>query len=229
MESKAISAIEQLEAIIKAFESYYNTDVERLPERLTERLLKLEQLSFELKGYCKRGICANIIREAVNGMNWKIIVDVHGDTDAEEWALYNTIASLNEIAKSNDPQQNPVKPDTKHMGIDEKLAFVPETHREAAKATFERLLRDGWIKSIPTGFEWLAKPKGRLWYFAAMANEEWGIRYDSGKYSWQGFASLFGVKASFFIDWQSKTGYGRLGRNKARNLPKDCREIESYF
>lgn len=76
MESKAISAIEQLEAIIKAFESYYNTDVERLPERLTERLLKLEQLSFELKGYCKRGICANIIREAVNGMNWKIIVQV---------------------------------------------------------------------------------------------------------------------------------------------------------
>ena len=132
-------------------------------------------------------------------------------------------------AHANEPQQTHDEPEAKSMELDDKLAFVPETHREAAKATFERLLRDGWIKSTPTGFEWLVKPKGRLWYFAAMANEEWGVLYDSGKYSWQGFASLFGVKASFFIDWQRKTGYGRLGRNKARNLPKDSREIESYF
>ena len=106
---------------------------------------------------------------------------------------------LYEIAAHvNEPQQTHDEPKAKPMGLDEKLAFVPGTHREAAKTTFERLLRDGWIKSIPTGFEWLAKPKGRLWYFAAMANEEWGISYDSGKYSWQGFASLFGVKVLLF-------------------------------
>ena len=157
MESKAISAIEQLEAIIKAFESYYNTDVERLPERLTERLLKLEQLSFELKGYCKRGICANIIREAVNGMNWKIIVDVHGDTDAEEWALYNTIASLNEIAKSNEPQQT--ENQDKPISLDEALEFIPAKHKETAKNVFERLLQEkprekdlNGLKSLKMGF-----------------------------------------------------------------------------
>lgn len=227
--NEVYETIGQARAIIETFANYYNIGVEQLPECLTNQLLKLEKLSFQLNEYCRSGICANIIMEAVNEMDWKIIAEVKGDSDAEVWAVYNTIKNLNEIIKFNEPQQTHDEPKAKPMGLDDKLAFVPEAHREAAKATFERLLRDGWIKSTPSGFEWLVKPKGRLWYFAAMANEEWGVLYDSGKYSWQGFASLFGVKASFFIDWQSKTGYGRLGRNKARNLPKDSREIESYF
>lgn len=227
MESKAISAIEQLEAIIKAFESYYNTGVERLPERVTERLLKLEQLSFELKGYCKRGICANIIREAVNGMNWKIIVDVHGDTDAEEWALYNTIASLNEIAKSNEPQQT--ENQDKPISLDEALEFIPSKHKETAKSVFERLLQDGTIKAKGKGFEWLKKPQnGLLWYFAANANVHWELKKSNGNFYWQPFVDLFGVKSARFIEWQNKTQWG-TEKKGIRNLPDGFEYIEEIF
>ena len=135
---------------------------------------------------------------------------------------------LYEIA-THEPQQTHDEPEAKPMGLDEKLAFIPQAHREAAKATFERLLRDGWIKNTPTGFEWLVKPKGRLWYFAAIANEEWGMRYDNGKYDWDGFAKLFGVDNTFFSGLHNKTGYGRLGKGKTTNLPKKSREIEEYF
>lgn len=226
MESKAISAIEHLEAIIKSFESYYYADVERLPECLTERIFKMERLSFELKGYCKRGICADIIREAVNGMDWKIIVDVHGDTDAEEWALYDTIANLNEIAKSNEPQQTHDDPEVKPMGLDEKLAFVPETHREAAKAAFERLLRDGWIKSTPTGFEWIKhKTNALICYFADLANDKWELRNkDGNKSEWKQFANLFAMEAKTFRNWKSDQ------KNHTGEVPpKNGDKVKAYF
>lgn len=227
--NEVYEAIGQARAIIETFANYYNIGVEQLPECLTYQLLKLEKLSFQLNEYCRSGICANIIMEAVNEMDWKIIAEVEGNSDAEEWAVYNTIKNLNEIIKYNEPQQPFKKPEAKPMGLDEKLAFIPQAHREAAKATFERLLRDGWIKNTPTGFEWLVKPKGRLWYFAAIANEEWGMRYDNGKYDWDGFAKLFGFDNTFFSGLHNKTGYGRLGKGKTTNLPKKSREIEEYF
>lgn len=227
--NEVYEAIGETRAIIETFANYYNIGVGQLPECLTYQLLKLEKLSFQLNEYCRRGICANIIMEAVNEMDWKIIAEVEGNSDAEEWAVYNTIKNLNEIIKFYKPQQPPKKPEAKTMGLDEKLAFVPQAHIEAAKAIFDRLLRDRWIKSTPTGFEWLVKPKGRLWYFAAMANEEWGMRYDNGNYDWAGFAKLFGIENNFFADWHNKTGYGRLGKDKTTNLPKYSREIEEYF
>lgn len=227
--NEVYEAIGQARAIIETFANYYNIGVEQLPECLTYQLLKLEKLSFQLNEYCRSGICANIIMEAVNEMDWKIIAEVEGNSDAEEWAVYNTIKNLNEIIKYNEPQQPFKKPEAKPMGLDEKLAFIPQAHREAAKTTFGRLLRDGWIENTPTGFNWIPKPMGRLWYFAAIANEEWGMRYDNGNYDWDGFAKLFGVKNSFFIGWHNKTGYGRLGKGKTTNLPKYSREIEEYF
>ena len=89
---------------------------------------------------------------------------------------------LYEIAThANEPQQEPGKPDTKPMGIDEKLAFIPQKHIGAAKDTFAGLLNDGWIKNTPTGFEWIKnKTNALICYFADLANDKWELRNKDG-------------------------------------------------
>lgn len=134
---------------------------------------------------------------------------------------------LYEIAThTNEPQQTPDEPEEKPMGLDEKLTFVPETHREAAKTTFERLLRDGWIKSTPTGFEWIKnKTNALICYFADLANDKWELRNkDGNKSEWKQFANLFAMEAKTFRYWKSDQ------RNHTGEVPpKNGDKIKAYF
>lgn len=134
---------------------------------------------------------------------------------------------LYEIAThANEPQQNPVKPDTKPMGIDEKLAFIPQKHIGAAKATFAGLLNDGWIKNTPTGFEWIKnKTNALICYFADLANDKWELRNkDGNKSEWKQFAKLFNMEAKTFRNWKSDQ------RNHTGEVPpKNADKIKAYF
>lgn len=132
---------------------------------------------------------------------------------------------LYEIA-THEPQQTHDEPEAKPMGLDDKLAFVPETHREAAKATFEGLLHDGWIKCTPTGFEWAKNTKKALiCYFADLANDKWELRNkDGNKSEWQAFANLFAMEAKSFRYWRSDQ------RNHTGEVPpKNGDKIKAYF
>ena len=134
---------------------------------------------------------------------------------------------LCEIAThANEPQQEPVKPDTKPMGIDEKLAFIPQKHIGAAKATFAGLLNDGWIKNTPTGFEWIKnKTNALICYFADLANDKWELRNkDGNKSEWKQFAKLFNMEAKTFRNWKSDQ------RNHTGTQdPKGGETIRGYF
>lgn len=134
---------------------------------------------------------------------------------------------LYEIAAHvNEPQQTHDEPKAKPMGLDEKLAFVPETHREAAKTTFERLLRDGWIKSTPTGFEWIKnKTNALICYFADLANDKWELRNkDGNKSEWKQFANLFAMEAKTFRYWKNDQ------KNHTGEVPpKNSDKIKAYF
>ena len=72
---------------------------------------------------------------------------------------------LYEIAThTNEPQQEPVKPDTKPMGIDEALEFCRDERRERAKVYFKKAMQKEWIKATETGLKWY-KSKVELAYF----------------------------------------------------------------
>lgn len=72
---------------------------------------------------------------------------------------------LYEIAThANEPQQEPVKPDTKPMGIDEALEFCRDERRERAKVYFKKAMQKEWIKATGTGLKW-NKSKVELAYF----------------------------------------------------------------
>lgn len=134
---------------------------------------------------------------------------------------------LYEIAShANEPQQTHDVPEAKPMGLDDKLAFVPETHREAAKATFEGLLRDGWIKSTPTGFEWIKyKTNALICYFADLANDKWELRNkDGNKSEWKSFANLFAMDANKFRNWKSDQR-----NHTGETPPKNGNKIDDYF
>lgn len=134
---------------------------------------------------------------------------------------------LHDIAThTNEPQQIHDEPEAKPMGLDEKLAFVPETHREAAKAIFEGLLRDGWIKSTPTGFEWIKpKTKAIVCYFADLANDKWELRNKGGnKSKWQVFANLFAMETKTFRNWRSDQR-----NHTGENPPEYSDKIKAYF
>lgn len=129
-------------------------------------------------------------------------------------------------AHANEPQQISIEPEIKPMGLDDKLAFVPETHREAAKATFEGLLRDGWIKSTPTGFEWIKyKTNALICYFADLANDKWELRNkDGNKSEWKSFANLFAMDANKFRNWKSDQR-----NHTGETPPKNGDKIDDYF
>lgn len=144
MEGKAIVAIERAKQIISQIEHLVKeTHLDSLPGSFTFQILKLEEHSSLLKGCFDMGICADKIRDAVGGMNWGVLADLEGSTDAEKWALYNTIVNFNEIAKAGEPQQ--IEAQSGRKSLDEALAFVPEKHKGAAKSVFEGLLCDKWI------------------------------------------------------------------------------------
>lgn len=134
---------------------------------------------------------------------------------------------LYEIAThTNEPQQTPDEPEVKPMGLDEKLAFVPEKHREAAKTTFEGLLRDGWIKSTPKGFEWIKdRTNALICYFADLANDKWELRNkDGNKSEWKQFANLFAMEAKTFKNWKSDQ------KNHTGEVPpKNSDKIKAFF
>lgn len=65
---------------------------------------------------------------------------------------------------ANEPQQEPVKHDTKPMGIDEALDFCRDERRERAKVYFKKAMQKEWIKATGTGLKWY-KSKVELAYF----------------------------------------------------------------
>lgn len=228
MEGKAIVAIERAKQIISQIEHFVKeTPLDSLPGSFTFQILKLEEHSSLLKGCFDMGVCADIIGDAVGGMNWKILADLEGGTDAEKWALYNTIVNFSKIAKAGEPQQKEAQSGQK--SLDEALEFVPDEHKEAAKSVFKRLLDDGTIKASKSGFKWLKKPiNGLVWYLAANANECWKLKKSNGNYDWKVFADLFGIDAARLIEWQNKTQWGKEEKG-IRNLPNGFEYIEELF
>ena len=134
---------------------------------------------------------------------------------------------LYEIAThANEPQQTHDIPEAKPMGLDEKLAFIPQKHIGAAKDTFAGLLNDGWIKNTPTGFEWIKnKTNALICYFADLANDKWELRNkDGNKSEWKQFAKLFNMEAKTFRNWKSDQ------RNHTGEVPpKNADKIKAYF
>ena len=225
MEGKAIVAIERAKQIISQIEHLVKeTHLESLPGSFTFQILKLEEHSSLLKGCFDMGVCADIIGEAVGGMNWKILADLEGGTDAEKWALYNTIVNFSKIAKVGEPQQKEAQSGQK--SIDEALEFVPEKHKEAAKSVFEGLLCDKWITPTTGGYKWREGVSVALVaYFADIANDEWELRNpDNGRSNWGSFAKMFGMDAKQFKNWKNDQ------RNHTGEAPpKNADKIRKYF
>lgn len=225
MEGKAIVAIERAKQIISQIEHLVKeTHLDSLPGSFTFQILKLEEHSSLLKGCFDMGICADIIGDAVGGMNWGVLADLEGDTDAEKWALYNTIVNFNEIAKAGEPQQ--IEAQSGQKSLDEDLAFVPDKHKEAAKSVFEGLLRDKWITPTAYGYKWREGVTVALVaYFADIANDKWELRNpDNGRSDWASFAKMFGMEAKQFKTWKSDQ------RNHTGEAPpKNADKIRKYF
>lgn len=225
MEGKAIVAIERAKQIISQIEHLVKeTHLDSLPGSFTFQILKLEEHSSLLKGCFDMGICADIIGDAVGGMNWGVLADLEGDTDAEKWALYNTIVNFNEIAKAGEPQQ--IEAQSGQKSLDEALAFVPDKHKEAAKSVFEGLLRDKWITQTTYGYKWREGVTVALVaYFADIANDKWELRNpDNGRSDWASFAKMFGMEAKQFKTWKSDQ------RNHTGEAPpKNADKIRKYF
>lgn len=225
MEGKAIVAIERAKQIISQIEHLVKeTPLDSLPGSFTFQILKLEEHSSLLKGCFDMGVCADIIGEAVGGMNWKILADLEGGTDAEKWALYNTIVNFSKIAKAGEPQQKEAQSGQK--SLDEALGFVPEKHKEAAKSVFEGLLCDKWITPTPGGYKWREGVSVALVaYFADIANDEWELRNpDNGRSDWGSFAKMFGMDAKQFKNWKNDQR-----NHTGETPPKNADKIRKYF
>ena len=197
---------------------------DELYPKLNQMTQVLEEYASLLKGCFDMGICADKIRDAVGGMNWIVIADLEGDTDAEKWALYNTIVNFNEIAKAGEPQQ--IKAQSGRKSLDEALAFVPEKHKGAAKSVFEGLLCDKWITPTAYGYKWREGVTVALVaYFADIANDKWELRNpDNGRSDWASFAKMFGMEAKQFKTWKSDQ------RNHTGEAPpKNADKIRKYF
>lgn len=219
MKGKVIVAIERAEQIISQIEHLIKVmPLDSLPDSFTFQILKLEELSFLLKRCFDKGDCADIIGDAVGGMNWKILADLEGGTIAEKYALYNTIVNFNEIAKAGEPRGQ--------KSLDEALVFVPDKHKEAAKSVFEGLLRDKWITPTAYGYKWREGVTVALVaYFADIANDKWKLRNpDNGRSDWASFAKMFGMEAKQFKTWKSDQ------RNHTGEAPpKNADKIRKYF
>lgn len=225
MKGKVIVAIERAEQIISQIEHLIKVmPLDCLPDSFTFQVLKLEEYASLLKGCFDMGICADKIRDAVGGMNWGVLADLEGSTDAEKWALYNTIVNFNEIAKAGEPQQ--IEAQSGRKSLDEALAFVPEKHKGAAKSVFEGLLCDKWITPTAYGYKWREGVTVALVaYFADIANDKWELRNpDNGRSDWATFAKMFGMEAKQFKLWKSDQ------RNHTGEAPpKNADKIRKYF
>ena len=225
MEGKVIVAIDNVMAIISQIEFYVNNlNCDSLPGSFTFQILKLEEHSSLLKGCFDMGICADKIRDAVGGMNWRVLADLEGSTDAEKWALYNTIVNFSKIAKAGEPQQ--IEAQSGRKSLDEALGFVPEKHKEAAKSVFEGLLCDKWITLTPGGYKWREGVSVALVaYFADIANDKWELRNpDNGRSDWGSFAKMFGMDAKQFKNWKNDQR-----NHTGETPPKNADKIRKYF
>lgn len=225
MKGKVIVAIEGAEQIISQIEHLIKVmPLDSLPDSFTFQILKLEEHSFLLKRCFDKGFCADIIGDAVGGMNWKVLADLEGGTDAEKWALYNTIVNFNKIAKAGEPQQ--IEAQSGRKSLDEALAFVPEKHKEAAKSVFEGLLCDNWITPTPGGYKWREGVSVALVaYFADIANDKWELRNpDNGRSDWGSFAKMFGMDAKQFKNWKNDQR-----NHTGETPPKNADKIRKYF
>lgn len=220
-----IVAIDNVMAIISQIEFYVNNlNCDSLPGSFTFQILKLEEHSSLLKGCFDMGICADKIRDAVGGMNWRVLADLEGSTDAEKWALYNTIVNFSKIAKAGEPQQ--IEAQSGRKSLDEALGFVPEKHKEAAKSVFEGLLCDKWITLTPGGYKWREGVSVALVaYFADIANDKWELRNpDNGRSDWGSFAKMFGMDAKQFKNWKNDQR-----NHTGETPPKNADKIRKYF
>lgn len=220
-----IVAIDNVMAIISQIEFYVNNlNCDSLPGSFTFQILKLEEHSSLLKGCFDMGICADKIRDAVGGMNWRVLADLEGSTDAEKWALYNTIAKFSKIANAGEPQQ--IEAQSGQKSLDEALKFVPEKHKEAAKSVFEGLLCDKWITPSPGGYKWREGVSVALVaYFADIANDKWELRNpDNGRSDWGSFAKMFGMDAKQFKNWKNDQR-----NHTGETPPKNADKIRKYF
>lgn len=77
MKGKVIVAIERAEQIISQIEHLIKVmPLDSLPDSFTFQILKLEELSFLLKRCFDKGACADIIGDAVSGMNWIVLAEI---------------------------------------------------------------------------------------------------------------------------------------------------------
>ena len=104
-----------------------------------------------------------------------------------------------------------------------KLSFVPVEHREEAKATFARLLADGWVIETAKGYQWKqGTTKALRCFFADIANDKWGLR--GSKSMWKPFAELFGMQSKDFVIWKND----QMNHTGTED-PKGADEIKKYF
>ena len=196
---------------------------------LKRDLNHLEELAYIVRGYydaTKDNAIAHEVASIHRHVFLQIIpwMKLQSKTQA---SVARCLKILHDITThANEPQQEPVKPDTKPMGIDEKLAFIPQKHIGAAKATFAGLLNDGWIKNTATGIERIKnKTSALICYFADLANDKWELRNkDGNKSEWKQFAKLFNMEAKTFRNWKSDQ------RNHTGEVPpKNADKIKAYF
>lgn len=104
-----------------------------------------------------------------------------------------------------------------------KFNFVPVKHREEAKATFARLLADGWVAKTTKGYQWRqGTTKALRCFFADLANDKWKLR--GSKSMWKPFAELFGMESKDFVTWKSD----QMNHTGTED-PKGADEIKKYF
>lgn len=134
---------------------------------LKRDLNRLEELAYIVRGYydaTKDNAFANEVASIHRHVFLQIIPwkKLQSKTQA---SVARCLKILHDIAThANEPQQEPVKPDTKPMGLDEALDFCRDERRERAKVYFKKAMQKEWMKATGTGLKW-NKSKVELAYF----------------------------------------------------------------
>ena len=134
---------------------------------LKRDLNRLEELAYIVRGYydaTKDNAFVNEVASIHRHVFLQIIpwMKLQSKTQA---SVARCLKILHDITThANEPQQEPVKPDTKPMGLDEALDFCRDERRERAKVYFKKAMQKEWMKATGTGLKW-NKSKVELAYF----------------------------------------------------------------
>ena len=163
---KAYQAIAQIKQIVHDAELCVANEIP-CGSVLKRDLNRLEELAYIVRGYydaTKDNAFANEVASIHRHVFLQIIPwkKLQSKTQA---SVARCLKILHDIAThANEPQQEPVKPDTKPMGLDEALDFCRDERRERAKVYFKKAMQKEWMKATGTGLKW-NKSKVELAYF----------------------------------------------------------------